>query len=305
MSFQNFQQLFDSVQGHSLQRAAVVWGDEDHTLEAASQAWQRGSIQPVLIGPPEAMEARWNKLGLPGSPEVLPAASPEEAVALAIRLVRDGEARLIVKGLVETAVIMGQLVRKENGLCRGGVLSHLTLMELPSYHKLLGLTDCALLTYPALEQKAAAIRNALDFYHGVGQNEVKVAVLAAVEKVNPKMPETVDAARLKEMGRQGDFSGAVVEGPVSYDLAMVPGAAETKGYQSPVAGDADLLAVPNITAGNLLVKALSYSAGGTTAAVVLGAKVPIVIPSRSSPVRSKVTAMRLAAAMAAGRKEGP
>ncbi len=303
MSFRNFQQLFDSVKGRPRQRAAIIWGEDDHTVEAAAAAWQGGSIEPVFIGPPGSVEARWKGLGLAGCPAVIPAAAPEEAVAEAIRLVRLGQAGLIVKGLVETALVMGRLVRKENGLYQGGVLSHLTLMELPGYHKLLGLTDCALLTYPNQEQKKAAIRNALDFYRGVGQKEVKVAVLAAVEKENPKMPETVDAARLKEAGQRGEFPGGILEGPISYDLAVVREAAEIKGFRSPVAGDADLLVVPGIAAGNLLVKALSYSAGGTTAAVVLGAAVPIVIPSRSSPVRSKVTAIRLAAAMASGGKE--
>lgn len=301
MSFKNFSELFDSVKDSPSRRAAVIWGDEDHTMEAAAEAGRTGGVEPVLIGPPGAMKERWERLGLPGSPAVVPADSPEEAVTAAIGLVHAGEVQLIVKGLVETAVVMGRLVRKENGLRQREVLSHLTLMELPGYHKLLGLTDCALLTYPTLEQKKAALHNALDFYRGVGQEEVKVAVLAAVEKVNPKMPETVEAARLKEAWQGGEFPGAVVEGPISYDLAMVGEAAAIKGFQSPVAGDADLLMVPNITAGNLLVKALSYSAGGYTAAVVLGAKVPIVLPSRSSPVRSKVTAIRLAAAMTAGK----
>ncbi len=299
MSFRNFQQLFDSVKDGPPRRAAIIWGDEDHTMAAAAEARRTGGVEPVFIGPPEAMKARWASLGFPGPPAVFPAATPEEAVTAAIGLVHAGEAQLIVKGLAETALVMRQLVRKENGLCQREVLSHLTLMELPSYHKLLGLTDCALLTYPTLEQKKAAIQNALDFYRGVGQQEVKTAVLAAVERVNPKMPEAVDAALLKEAWQKGELPGAVVEGPISYDLAVVRGAAKIKGYQSPVAGDADLLVVPNITAGNLLVKALSYSAGGTTAAVVLGAKVPIVIPSRSSPVRSKATAIKLAAAMTA------
>ena len=195
MSFRNFQQLFDSVKDGPPRRAAIIWGDEDHTMAAAAEARRTGGVEPVFIGPPEAMKARWASLGFPGPPAVFPAATPEEAVTAAIGLVHAGEAQLIVKGLAETALVMRQLVRKENGLCQREVLSHLTLMELPSYHKLLGLTDCALLTYPTLEQKKAAIQNALDFYRGVGQQEVKTAVLAAVERVNPKMPEAVDAVR--------------------------------------------------------------------------------------------------------------
>lgn len=305
MSFRNFAELFDSIRERPRCRVAAIWADEGHTMEALAEAYRLGSVDPILIGEAPQLEKRWRDMGQPFPLQVVPAATPEEAVDRAVELARTGEAEAILKGLVETAVVMRRIVKKENGLCARGLLSHLTLMELPSYHKLLGLTDCALLTYPTLEQKKEALRNALEFYRRVGQQEVKTAVLCAVERLNPKMPETVEAAQLKEAWQQGELTGSIVEGPISYDLAMVPGAAEIKGFHSPVAGDADLLLVPNITAGNLLVKALSYSAGGYTAAVVLGAKVPVVITSRSSPVRSKVTALRLAAAMAgqSGGKE--
>ncbi len=302
MSFASFEQLFDSMRGCPQKRTAVVWAEDGHTMEAAAKACQLGSVEPVFIGHARELEKRWRETGVDFQPQFIPAESPEDAVTAAVAMARAGEVEVIQKGLVETAVLMRQIVRKENGLCQRGVLSHLTLVELPSYHKLLGITDCALLTYPTVEQKKEAIRNALTFFHGVGQEEVKVAVLAAVEKVNPKMPETVEAAELKEACNRGELPGSTVEGPISYDLAVVPEAARIKGYQSPVAGDADLLVVPNITAGNLLVKSLSYSAGGYTAAVVLGAKVPVVITSRSSPVQSKITGLRLAAAMA-GRRE--
>ncbi len=302
MSFQNFQELFQSTAGKGPCRAAVIWPEDEHTLDAVAAAVSLGEVEPLLIGDRQRIRTLWEKQGRGLPCETVEAASPEEAVDTAVRLAREGQADIILKGLVETAVVMRRIVRKENGLCQEGVLSHLTLVELPGYHKLLGLTDCALLTYPDIRQKKAAIRNALKFYRGVGQEEVKVAVLAAVEKVNPKMPETVEAAELKEAWRRGELPGSIVEGPISYDLAVVAEAAAIKGYQSTVAGDADLLVVPNITAGNLLVKSLSYSAGGFTAALVLGAKVPVVIPSRSSPVKSKVTALRVAAAMSRGRE---
>lgn len=302
MSFQNFQELFQSTAGKEPCRAAVIWPEDEHTLDAVAAAVSLGEVEPLLIGDRQRIRTLWEKQGRGLPCETVEAASPEEAVDTAVRLAREGQADIILKGLVETAVVMRRIVRKENGLCQEGVLSHLTLVELPGYHKLLGLTDCALLTYPDIRQKKAAIRNALKFYRGVGQEEVKVAVLAAVEKVNPKMPETVEAAELKEAWRRGELPGSIVEGPISYDLAVVAEAAAIKGYQSTVAGDADLLVVPNITAGNLLVKSLSYSAGGFTAALVLGAKIPVVIPSRSSPVKSKVTALRVAAAMSRGRE---
>lgn len=298
MSFANFQQLFDAMADSPRRQVASVWAEDDHTMEAAAKACEMGDAAPIFIGRVRELEERWETTGVNFRPRFLPAETPEEAVAIAVELARTGEAQVIQKGLVETAVLMRQIVKKENGLCSGGLLSHLTLVELPSYHKLLGITDCALLTYPDLEQKKEAIRNALTFFHGVGQKEVKVAVLAAVEKVNPKMPETVEADALKAACVAGELPGSIVEGPISYDLAVVEEAARIKGYKSPVAGDADLLVVPNITAGNLLVKSLSYSAGGYTAAVVLGAKVPVVVTSRSSPIRSKITGLRLAAAMA-------
>lgn len=298
MSFRNFQELFESMANCPPRKVAVVWGEDDHTMEAAAATCQLGCVEPVFIGRVASLEKRWKETNVDFSPRFISADTPEEAVEVAVRLAREGKVDVIQKGLVETAVIMRQIVRKENGLCERGVLSHLTLVEVPSYHKLLGLTDCALLTYPNLDQKKEAIHNALTFFHNVGYGEVKVGVLAAVEKVNPKMPETVEAAALKEACEKGEFPGCVVEGPISYDLAVVPEAAEIKGYKSPVAGDADLLVVPNITVGNVLVKSLSYSAGGCTAAVVLGAKVPVVITSRSSPIQSKIMGLRLAVSMA-------
>ena len=300
MKFSSFQELFDSMAGGQRKRTAVVWAEDDHTMEAAAEVCKAGCIAPIFIGRTQELEKRWKELKVDFSPRFVPATSAEEAVKKAVEMARSGEAELIQKGLVETAVIMRQIVHKENGLCQEGLLSHLTVVELPNYHKLLGLTDCALLTYPTLEQKKEAIRNALIFFHSVGYEDVKVGILAAVEKVNPKMPETVEAVQLKDACIRGELPGSTVEGPISYDLAMVREAAEIKGYKSPVAGDADLLVVPNITAGNILVKSLSYSAGGSTAAVVLGAKVPVAIASRSSPVRSKIMGLRLAAAMAQG-----
>jgi phosphotransacetylase len=196
-----------------------------------------------------------------------------------------------MKGNIETAVLMKVLVNQETGIRKRDTMSLLALVESPYYHKIFGITDVGLLMYPTLEQKKVAIQNGVDAFHALGQEWPKVAVLAAVEKPNSKMAETLEADALKKMGEAGEIKGCFVEGPISYDLAMNREASGQKNYQSPVAGDTDILVVPNITAGNILIKALSFTGGAKTAGVILGAMVPLVITSRSSPMEDKYMAI--------------
>ena len=261
-----------------------------------SLAVKEGSVAPILIGNGEDLKTRATAWGLENA-RIIDAENDQDAVNKAVALIREGEGDILLKGLVDTAVIMRAVVSKENGLCARGVLSHLTLTQIPTYHKLLGVTDCALLTYPTLEQKKAAIINSVEFLAALGIETPKVAVLAAVEKVNPKMPETVDADALKQWGLSGEAGDCLIEGPISYDLAMRPGAAAIKGFNSPVAGDPDLLCVPNLTVGNVLIKALTCSAKAVSAGLILGAKVPVIVTSRSSSVATKAMSIRMAAAI--------
>jgi phosphate butyryltransferase len=277
--------------------AAVVCAADSHTLEAVLAAARNGCIRPVLIGDKELIRRLIDDMEFDVPFAIQHAANADDAVKAAVSLVCKGEAGMIVKGMVETGAVMRQIVHSDSGIRQSPVLSHLTISELPSYHKLIGTTDCALLTYPTLEQKIAAIKNAAGFFHRAGIETVKVACLCAIETVNPKMPETVEARALRDACERGELPGCIVEGPISYDLAVSSEAAEAKGFRSPVAGDADLLLVPNIVVGNVLTKCFSFTAGGFSAAVVLGARVPVVITSRGSKFRTKMAALRLAAAM--------
>lgn len=294
--YKNFEELLIDSQGRGRKNVAVVWPDEDHTLKAVLMALKDGVINPIFVGPAENIRSKLQALGCNEDIPIIDSSSPDEAVEQAIKLIRAGKADVLMKGLLDTAVILRAVVNKKTGICARGVLSHMSLVQLPSYHKLIAITDCALLTYPTLEQKKEAILNAVNFLIKIGVEKPKVAVLAAIEKLNPKMPETVEADKLKQMAETGELSGCIVEGPISYDLALKKEAAEIKGFQSPVAGDADLLVVPNITAGNILIKALTFTAGGISAGLILGARVPVVITSRSSSVRSKYNSLRVAVA---------
>ncbi|WP_213973968.1 phosphate acyltransferase [Tepidanaerobacter acetatoxydans] len=296
--YKNFEELLVKIKAkQERKRVAVVWANEDHTLEAVLKAYKEGIIDPILIGDGQDISYRLEKLGCSNSFNIITVKTPLDAIDVAIKLVKENKADIILKGLIETADIMKAIVKKENALCERGVMSHLSLVEIPNYYKLIGITDCALLMYPTLEQKKLAICNAVEFLTSTGFKDIKVAVLAAVEKVNPKMPETVDANQLKVMCQEGEIPGCQVEGPISYDLAMKPGAAAIKGFDSAVAGNPDLLVVPNIVAGNILVKCLTCSAKARSAGLILGAKVPIIITSRSSSVQNKYLSIVIASAI--------
>ncbi len=206
-----------------------------------------------------------------------------------------------MKGKLETGALMKAVVNRETGIRRGGALSIVAMMESPYYHKVFAVTDVGLMTYPTLEQNKAIVENAVRLFRSLGHERPKVAILAAVEKANDKMPDTLDARALKEMNLNGELPDCIVEGPISYDLCMDKESAAIKGYDSPVAGDPDMLVVPDIVAGNILAKCLTCTGGAKTFGTVCGAKVPIVITSRSAPAEDKNRSIILAAV--AGRQE--
>ena len=301
----NFAELrakLDSRQGAA--RLGVVVAQDEHTLQAVSHAAAEGIITPVLYGRRDAIAALWADCGrgLP-LPEIVPAESTDDCVRAALRDVKNGSLQCIMKGGLETGVLMKAVVNRETGIRRGGALSMIAMVQSPYYHKVFCCTDIGLMTYPDLQQKKAIVENAVELFHELGVRQPKVGVLAAVEKLNPKMPETVDAAALKEMNQNGGLSGCIVEGPISYDLCMDPEAVAIKGYASPVAGDPDILVVPNIVAGNILIKSLTCTGGAESCGTVRGAQVPIVICSRSSPAEDKYMSIVLAA-VSGTEKEG-
>ncbi len=269
-------------------RIGVVAAHDEHTLDAVVLAAKDGLVEPVLIGKRNEIISLLEHLGKAANDfEIIDIEEPEECAKRAVLLVGSGSLDCLIKGKIETGVMMKAIVNKEYGIRDSETLSHISFYESPYYHKLFASSDGALLTYPTLEQKKVEIENAVKVFHKLGVLEPKVAVLAAVDSVNPKMKESVEAAELKTMWQDGKIPGCIVEGPITYDIALQKEAAEIKGFSSPVAGDADFLLFPEIMSGNLLLKALSVTGGAKFAGAVIGAKVPIVITSRSMPMRDK------------------
>jgi phosphate butyryltransferase len=223
----------------------------------------------------------------------------DEAARKAVAFIREGKGDFLMKGKLETAQMLKPVVNKETGLGTGGLMSNFVIFQAPRYHKLLVVTDGGMVTYPTLEQKKAIIENTVETLKALGYENPKIGVLAAVEKLNPKMPETVDADALRRMNAEGEIKDCIVEGPISLDLALDPEAAAIKGYKSPVAGDADALIVPDIHTGNALGKSIILLGGGRMANFIVGAKVPIILASRASSSEEKYLSLTVAA-MASG-----
>lgn len=302
MAFKNFAELIAAVQGLPEKTGvAVVMAQDEHTLQAVSRAVNEGLISAYLIGDIPKIKAILAEIGEDEAKyNFIQQDTVEDAVACAAKLFHDGTVGAMMKGKLETGQIIKGVLNKDNDLRGTGLISLVGMYESPSYHKLFGITDVAINTYPDLEKKEGLIVNAVDLFHKLGVEDPKVAVLCAVEKLNPKMPETVDADALKQKNAEGGITGCVVEGPISLDLAMVKESADIKGYESPVAGDADILVVPDLPAGNLLAKGLTELGGCDTGGVVLGAQLPIILVSRAAKASDKFNSIALAAYV--GRK---
>jgi phosphate butyryltransferase len=297
MVYRNFAEVIKKVQNNEIKRrVAVVAAQDEHTLEAVFRAKQDQIIEPILIGEKPRIKYFLEKLNINGADiQIIHVEDDSSAAIKAIELIHENKADFIMKGKIQTADLLKAVVNKEKGLGTGRVMSHLVLHELPNYHKLLAVTDGGMMMYPNLDEKKQIIENAVNSFKALGYACPKVAVLTAVEKVNPKMPETLDADLLKKMNLDGWLNNCIVEGPISYDLTMSKDSAEIKGFKSKVTGDADILIVPNITAGNILGKSLVYSAGAKMAGFIVGAKVPIVLTSRGSSSEEKYLSLVLTA----------
>lgn len=297
MAISSFKELIERIKKtDSRKRAAVVSAQDEHTLEAVLKAAKDNIIEPVLIGDTERIKEILEKLKIELDDEsIIPAKSDEESAKKAVELIHQDKADLVMKGKIQTADLLRAVVNKENGLRAEKIMSHIAIYEVPSYHKLLAVTDGGMLMYPNSKEKKQIIYNAVCVFTALGYEKPKVAVLAAVENVNTKMPETIEAGILKKMYEQGELKNCIVEGPISYDLAVSREAAEIKGFTSPVAGDADILIVPNITSGNILAKSLSCSAGAKMAGFIVGAAAPVVLTSRGASSEEKYLSLILAA----------
>ena len=298
MSLANFEQLITGLKARkTVKRVAVVAAEDKHTLEALILAQRDGVVLPVLIGDGAVISRYLEELDFPLEEAfIVQADSSEDAARRAVAMIHDGEADFIMKGRIETAALMKVIVSKDSNLRTGRIMSHLAFLEIPTYHKLLAVSDVALNTTPDLAQKRQIIDNAVIALKKMGIEKPKVAVMAAAEEINPKLAESVEANELKQMNLAGEIVDCIIEGPISYDLAMDKEAVAIKRFNSEVAGDTDLMVMPNLSAGNLMLKALVFSGGAKSAGIIVGAKVPVVLTSRSSTTQDKYMSVVLAAA---------
>jgi phosphotransacetylase len=282
---------------------AVVHPCEATALSAAVEAGTLGLIRPVLVGPAGRIEqiAAAAGIGLGGA-RIVDAPHSHAAAARAVELVRTGEAELLMKGSLHTDELLGAVVARETGLRTGRRISHVFIMDVPTYHKVLVVTDAAINIAPSLEDKVDIVQNAIDLATALGVSAPKVAILAAVETVNSKMPATLDAAALCKMAERGQITGGVLDGPLAFDNAISRDAARLKGIRSEVAGDPDILLVPDLEAGNILAKQLSFLANADSAGLVLGARVPIILTSRADSVRARIASCAVAMLVAHVRR---
>lgn len=281
-------------------RVALAAAEDMHSLEGIKDVAAMGIVRPVLVGNRAEIERCLAELEFEVPAEdIYDAADVNDAAQKAVALVREGKADFLMKGKMQTSELLHAVVNKEHGLRTGRTMSHMAVNQAPAYHKLLVTTDGGMLPTPSLEQKRDILLNAVDALRSLGYEEPKVGVLAAAEKVNPKIADSTDAAALKEMWAAGEISGCVVEGPISLDLALVRERSVQKGYESPCAGDVDVLVAPNITTGNVLGKSLVEMAGGKMAGLIVGAACPIVLTSRGSSAEEKRNSLCLAALMMA------
>ncbi len=276
-------------------RTGVVHPVNTISIDGVAGAMEKDLIAPVLIGPKKKIEAAAAEAGFDlEAVEVVDAPHSHAAAAKAVAMARDGKLDALMKGALHTDEIMCEVVSPSRGIRTERRISHIYVMDTPAYEKLLFITDAAINIAPDLEEKRDIIQNAIDLAKSLGVETPKAAVLSAVETVYPKLQSTLDAAALCKMADRGQISGGVVDGPLAFDNAISKAAAEAKGLQSPVAGDADILVVPDLEAGNMLAKELDYLAGAVAAGVVLGARIPIILTSRAEGKLPRVAASAIA-----------
>jgi phosphate butyryltransferase len=294
MQYQNFQQVIDKVKELPKLKVSVANAQDERVLQALKQAVKEGFVEPVLVGSRSEIErAAWEAdFDLAGIE--IRQADGLEGPDMAVKLVRGGYCQVLMKGLVNSSAFLKAVLNKEWGLCTGQVLSHLAIYEINGYDRLIFITDGGMNIAPDIETKKQILQNAVNFAQSLGIAQPKVAVLSANEKVSEKMPVTLEAQQLANLAKNGAFGSAIVDGPLALDIAINEESARHKGIKSPVAGHADILLVPDIEAGNILGKSITYFAGGVMAGIVLGAAAPIVMPSRADTPEGKLRSLALA-----------
>lgn len=298
MALKALDELIDIAKNKETRKLAVAAAADKPVLEAVKKATENGIVVPILVGNKEAIEKVAAEIGFNISDiRIVEENNPALAAVKAVELIKTGEADILMKGLVATAPLLKAVLDKEKGLRKGSTLSHFTLFESPYYHKLFGVTDAAMNIAPEFNDKVAIVNNAVEAMRGLGIETPKVAIVGPVEVVNPKIESTVHAAMLTVMNSRKQISNCIIDGPFALDNCVSKEAAEHKGIESPVAGEADILVAPELNSANILYKTLNFLGGASAAAVIMGAKVPIVLTSRADTDRAKYLSIALAAAM--------
>jgi phosphate acetyltransferase len=300
-----FAKLFKACEGLPPVTCAVVHPCDRDSLLGPIEAARRGLIVPILVGPEARIRevARAEKVDL-GPHRIVPAEHSHAAAAAAVALAGAGEVEALMKGSLHTDELLGAVVPTATGLRTARRISHVFVMDVPSYPRMLLVTDAAINIHPTLEDKVDIAQNAIDLARVLGIEKPRVAVLSAVETVTSKIASTIEAAALRTMADRGQITGGIVDGPLAFDNAISARAAATKKIVSPVAGQADILLVPDLEAGNMLAKQLSYLSGAEGAGIVLGARVPIVLTSRADSVRTRLASTAVLVLVAHARRTG-
>ncbi|HET6195652.1 MAG TPA: phosphate acetyltransferase, partial [Acetobacteraceae bacterium] len=282
---------------------AVAHPCDEVSLGGAVEAWKLGLIEPVLVGPRARIleVAERHGIDIAGLP-IVEAAHSHDSAAKAVALVREAKAGALMKGSLHTDELMGAVVARDGGIRTERRISHCFVMDVPNHLDPLIITDAAVNIAPTLEEKVDIVQNAIDLAHAVGFPEVRVAILSAMETVNPRVQSTIEAAALCKMADRGQITGALLDGPLALDNAINPEAAAIKHIVSPVAGRANVLVVPDLEAGNMLAKSLSFLAGADSAGIVLGARVPIILTSRADSLTARQASCAIASMVAAARR---
>ena len=292
-------ELTERAKSKPRRKIAVAAAEDKAVLKSLRDAIKEDMVTPILIGDKKEIERLADSIDFDlRNIQIIHNDKGDSASAqIAVSMVKSGDADILMKGFVSTGTLLKAVLDKENGLRKGGILSHVAFFESPYYHKLLCVTDVAMNVDPDFDTKVHILNNAVDACHKIGIEKPKVAIVAAVETVNPKMEATIHAAMMKTMSDRKQFTGCIVDGPLALDNAINKEAASHKDIVSEVAGDCDVILVPNLEAGNMFYKSLSFLGGATVAAVIMGASAPIVLTSRSDSESSKMFSIALAAAM--------
>jgi phosphate acetyltransferase len=299
-----YEMLIERCKGLAPTPTAVAHPCDKSSLAGAVDAAKQGLIAPILVGPAARIKAIAAESGLDITGlQIVDAAHSQESAEKAVELVRLGKAEALMKGSLHTDELMAAVVRRETGLRTARRISHCFVMDVPNHPTPLMITDAAVNIAPTLAEKVDITQNAIDLAHALGAKEVRVAILSAMETVNPNVPSTIEAAALCKMADRGQITGAILDGPLALDNAISVAAAKIKKIESPVAGRANVLVVPDLEAGNMLAKSLTFLAGADAAGIVLGAKVPIILTSRADSVLTRLASCAVAVLVAKARRE--